>query len=266
MHNREPHSDHHRVAKRGSLVWWHGLVLASLVGWLGSCASPQTAVYPTTPSQTAPQPAWQLARTTPQPSDPRLTPEGADPAQAATIGHSPLYAWPNSTRSQTKATGQTGTSPALSILAYEKILLDRVSPTPLRHLALTALLNAPNLRVDLLSDSVLIAAVLDTLHHSERIRQVSRRFMMKFASAKVARAYEAVLADLRANLGSDQESAHYQDWLARIGLEMYYTYGERQMQHMVEPTAESRLKLAQAIASFQKAWALRTLVPTGRKI
>ncbi|ETX08873.1 hypothetical protein [Candidatus Entotheonella palauensis] len=186
-------------------------------------------------------------------------PEAAYHAPSATNGQNPLDAWPNRMHPQAGTPGQTSTSPALSILAYEKVLLDRVSPTTLRHQAITALLNAPNLQVDVLSDSVLIAIVLDTLHHSGRVRHTAREFIRKFASDKVVLAYEAVLADLRANRGPDQEHSKHQDRLARLGLEMYYTYGEQHMQHMAKPTAESHFKLAQAIAPFQKAWALRTL-------
>jgi hypothetical protein len=262
------------AAKRGSLGWWHGLVSVVVVGWLCSCVRTPTAELanasshansPLAASDAAPPPPLQWTRTTTQPSAPRITPEAADNAHVTTIDPNPLSAWPNSVGPQTIASGPTNASVALPIVAYEKILLDRVSPTALRLQAIAGLINAPALQVDMLSDAVLIAIVLDTLHHSDRIRDASRRFIIKFASARVARAYEAVLADLQANTSSDRQDSHHRDWLACMGLEMYYQYGERQLQHMVKPTAEGQMKLAQAITSFQQAWALRTLASADKQ-
>jgi hypothetical protein len=89
---------------------------------------------------------------------------------------------------------------------------------------------------------------------------------MTYAGPKVVRAYEAVLADVRAGAeAGDEPGAFHQDWLARIGLEMYYQDGQRQIQQILKPNAESQQQLAQAIASFEKAWALRTLAPADQQ-
>ncbi len=265
----------HGVAKRGLSGWWSKFILAGIVCWLCSCTGPQNAQPPapspqvgiaSATSHSDQRPNWQRVRETPQYVLSQMTPEtAAHNTQVVSNNQNPLYTWTKSGSPQASETEPIATAPAISILAYEKILLDRVSPTALRYQALAALLSTPNLQVGRLSDAALIAIVLDTLHHSERVRNASRSLILKFAGAKVARAYEAVLADVQAHRGSAQAPSHHQDWLAHIGLDMYCQYGERQLRQITVPTAASRSQLTQAIAAFQKAWALRTLVPAEKQ-
>ncbi len=105
--------------------------------------------------------------------------------------------------------------PSLQLLAYETVLLDRVSSTPMRLEALDALSKMPDLDVNDLRPVVLTAIVMDTMHHSKQLPDAARRFLVDYASQPVAQAFETVLADVRADLQSEPTVSPSLAWLTR---------------------------------------------------
>ncbi len=156
-------------------------------------------------------------------------------------------------------TGARRTHPPLQLLAYETVLLDWVSPTPLRLEALDALSRMPNLRMNDLSPVTLTAIVMDTMHHSARLRVAARSFLVDHASVPVAQAFETVLAEVQADLQSEATIPPPLAQLTRTGLDMLFQHGMKQLDDHIHPTVAGQQQLEQAIATFRQAWELRSL-------